>query len=53
MTTSYVVKQAYEEILDDGHPIVIISGKNIIDFINNELEINTVEDLNNYLSKNY
>ena len=53
MTTSYVVKQAYEEILDDGHPIVIISGKNIIDFINNELEINTVEDLKNYLSKNY
>lgn len=53
MTTSYVVKQAYEEILDDGHPIVIISGKNIIDFINNELEINTVEDLKSYLTKNY
>ena len=52
-TTSYVVKQAYEEILNDGHPIVIISGRNIIDFINGELEINTIENLKNWLEKNY
>lgn len=52
-TTSYVVKQAYEEILSDNHPIVIISGRNIIDFINNELEINTIDELLKWLKKNY
>lgn len=29
VTTSYVAKQAYEEIRSDGHPIVIISGGDI------------------------
>ena len=29
VTTSYVSKQAYEEIRNDGHPIVIISGNDI------------------------
>lgn len=53
ITTSYVVKQAYDEILKDNHPIVIISGKTIIDFIFNELEIRTPEDLNEWLKKNY
>lgn len=29
MTTSYVHKQAYEEVLEDGHPILIISASDI------------------------
>lgn len=37
-TTSYVAKQAYEEILKNEHTIVIINGKNIIEYIFNELE---------------
>ncbi len=52
-TTSYVATQAYEEILKDGHPIVIINGKNIIDYIFNELEIRTVLDLEKWLISNY
>lgn len=52
-TTSYVATQAYEEILKDGHPIVIINGKNIIEYIFNELEIRTVLDLEKWLLSNY
>lgn len=29
MTTSYVHKQAYEEVLEDGHPILIVSASDI------------------------
>ena len=41
ITTSYVSTQAYKEILEDGHPVVIINGKNISDYIYDELEIRT------------
>jgi hypothetical protein len=30
VTTSYVVEQAYKEIMDDGHPVLIISGRDIV-----------------------
>ncbi len=33
VTTSYVVKQAYEEIIEDNHPIAIISGTDIVDIL--------------------
>ena len=29
VTTSYVVKQAYEEVIEDGHPILIITASDI------------------------
>ncbi len=29
VTTSYVAEQAYKEILEDGHPVVIVSGVDI------------------------
>ena len=29
MTTSYVASQAYQEILEDGHPVVIVAGADI------------------------
>ena len=53
VTTSYVAQQAYQEILDDGHPIVIINGKDIIDYIYNECEIRTVVQLSEWLRNNY
>lgn len=52
-TTSYVANQAYQEIIEDGHPIVIINGKNIIDYIYDELEIRDVITLKTWLQKNY
>lgn len=33
VTTSFVAKQAYEEIVEDGHPISIISGGDIIEIL--------------------
>ena len=29
LTTSYVHKQAYEEVIEDGHPILIITASDI------------------------
>lgn len=52
-TTSYIAKQAYEEILKDKHPIVIVNGKNIIDYIFNELEIKNSNELYKWLKNNY
>lgn len=52
-TTSYVATQAYEEILTDGHPIVIINGKNIIEYVFDELEIRDTTQLEQWLTRNY
>lgn len=30
VTTSYVDRQAYREIRDDGHPIVVVSGRDVV-----------------------
>lgn len=52
-TTSFIGKQAYEEILEDRHPIVFINGKNIIDYIFDELEIRDIASLEKWLIRNY
>lgn len=33
VTTSILGQQAYTEIRDDGHPVVIISGRDIVDIL--------------------
>lgn len=33
VTTSYVHSQAYSEIKDDGHPIIVISGGDLVDIL--------------------
>lgn len=53
ITTSYVASQAYNEILEDGHPIVIINGKNISDYIFDDLEIRTPETLIEWLETKF
>ena len=53
ITTSYIGPQAYQEIIEDGHPVVIINGKNIIEYIYNEMEIRDEVSLKNWLHKNY
>lgn len=53
VTTSYVADQAYKEILEDGQPIVILSGRDIIDYIFDELEIRNVDSLKTWLELNY
>lgn len=53
ITTSYVAKQAYEEILEDNHPVVIISGKDIIDYLFDELELRDKDSLEGWLNRRY
>lgn len=35
VTTSYVDSQAYREIKEDGHPIMIVNAKDIADILRN------------------
>lgn len=53
VTTSYIADQAFNEVREDGHPIVFITGKNIVEYIFNELEIRTVHSLLLWLNQNY
>lgn len=53
VTTSKLGKQAYKEILQDGHPVVFITGKDITDFIYNKLEIRTVEGVREWLQNEF
>ena len=53
VTTSYVAKQAYEEILDDHQPIVLITGKTIIDHIYDTREIRDITQLHNWLKREF
>ncbi|HFF6189044.1 restriction endonuclease [Stenotrophomonas maltophilia] len=48
VTTSYVNSQAYKEIIEDGHPILVVSALDIIHTLR-QSGINTVADLLNWL----
>jgi len=49
VTTSYLAQQAYQEIIDDGHPIVIIPGADIIDFFVTHEDINDLQNLKKWI----
>lgn len=49
VTTSFVAQQAYEEIIEDQHPIAIIAGKDIVDILFKN-EITNVEQLKQFLN---
>lgn len=45
VTTSFVGKQAYQEVVEDGHPILMITGKDIADLLmQNDITSNNVVD---------
>lgn len=52
VTTSFISKQAYEEIIEDNHPIIFITGKDIIDILIKS-GINNEKNLLDYLKKNF
>lgn len=52
ITTSYVDMQTYKEIVEDGHPIVIIAAIDIIDIFKKS-GIKTVEDEKKWLKNNF
>ena len=48
VTTSFVASQAYQEIVEDGHPVLVLSGADIIDILY-FANINTIEKLDRWL----
>ena len=52
VTTSYVADQAYKEIIEDEHPIVIISGRDIVDILLSA-GVGSVEHLKDWLKANF
>jgi len=52
VTTSFVAKQAYQEVREDGHPIVFLSGRDIVGILK-RMGLVDEEALGNYLSLNY
>lgn len=52
VTTSFVGDQAYKEIIEDQHPVIIVSGLDIIEILVNA-GINSEELLENWLEANF
>ena len=52
VTTSYVGDQAYKEIIEDEHPIIIVSGKDIVEVLLNA-GISNLKMLNAWLKSNF
>lgn len=52
VTTSYVDMQTYKEIVEDGHPIVIISAIDIVEILKKS-GIKTVKDVKDWLESNF
>ncbi|MCG9569055.1 restriction endonuclease [Vibrio chagasii] len=52
VTTSYVGAQAYQEIREDGHPILIISGNDIVEILYAN-DVSSVKKLESWLKSNF
>ena len=52
VTTSAVARQAYDEVRTDGHPIIFLSGKDMVKILIAK-GINTIPTLKEYLRENY
>jgi len=52
ITTSHVDAQAYREIREDGHPVVILAGRDVVDMLKRG-GLDTVEALRKHLLEKY
>jgi hypothetical protein len=52
ITTSSVARQVYKEVREDNHPIIFLSGRDIVKILINN-GINTIATLKDYLQENY
>jgi hypothetical protein len=52
VTTSYLAEQAYKEVRQDGHPIVVIAAVDIVDILS-AVGIRTERELLDYLAANH
>ena len=52
VTTSYVSEQAYKEIIEDGHPVIVMSGRDMANLLIMH-GLNTDSRINQWLISNY
>ncbi|WP_076750441.1 restriction endonuclease [Desulfatitalea tepidiphila] len=52
VTTSYINSQAYRELKEDGHPVVVIAAKDIVSILSLS-GLNRVEDVRHWLETNF
>lgn len=52
VTTSHLDAQAYAEIREDGHPVVVLAGRDIVDMLKSR-GISTPAQLQQYLNENH
>jgi hypothetical protein len=52
LTTSLISKQAYEEIREDGHPIILICGRDIAQLLSNK-GISTKDKVKEWLAHEF
>lgn len=52
VTTSYINSQAYRELKEDGHPVVVIAAKDIVSILSLS-GLNRVEDVLHWLKTNF
>lgn len=52
VTTSYVHDQAYREIREDGHPVVILAGRDVVELLKSR-GLNTVQAVRKHLQEEY
>ena len=52
VTTSYIAEQAFEEIIEDNHPIIFITGRDIVEILIKS-GINSEKNLKMFLEKNF
>jgi len=52
VTTSYVHEQAYQEVREDGHPVVILAGRDLVHILKG-VGLTTSAALSNWLLEKY
>jgi hypothetical protein len=52
VTTSFISEQAYRELRDDGHPVVILAGRDIVDILTDH-QMTTAASVARWLERNF
>lgn len=52
VTTSYLNSQAYRELKEDGHPVIVIAARDIVDILT-RAGINSLDDVNHWLKSSF
>lgn len=53
VTTSFLAHQAYEELVEDGHPIVVLAGGDLATLLTEKIGLSAAADCTAWLISNY